>query len=222
MILYVETNFILELAYQQESAAYCEELLILAESGAITLVVPAFSLLESRMSRELRAWKRTDLHNALVKEISEVARTKYYATLSDTSKDVMAAFVNSNEQDRLSLESILERIEKAAVVEPLELGTNQAARTIEQSFGLSPQDSAVLASVLQHLGKTGAGQKIFLNKNKHDFADPKIRKQLTDRGCDFHSSFATGLYKTRAALGLPHPPNQSVPGIKALKPKRSK
>jgi hypothetical protein len=217
MILYVETNFILELAYQQELAQQCEELLILAESGAIALVVPAFCLIESRMSRETRASKRKAFYEALSKEVSEVARTKLYATLRQTHEDVMAAFVKSNEQDQIGLEAVLDRTEKAAVVVPFEIGTNQTARKFEQDFGLSPQDSAVLASVLEHLGQAGTGKKIFLNKNKHDFADPKIQKQLADLGCDFHSSFKTGLYKIRAALGLDHA-GQSVPGTQAPKP----
>lgn len=42
MIVYVETNFLLELAYLQESSESCEEILRLAKSGLISLV--AYSL----------------------------------------------------------------------------------------------------------------------------------------------------------------------------------
>ena len=41
MIVYVETNFLLELAYLQERCASCDEILRLANTGAINLVLPA-------------------------------------------------------------------------------------------------------------------------------------------------------------------------------------
>lgn len=46
MRVYVETNFVLELALRQEQNESCEALLRLAEASRIGLVVPAFSLLE--------------------------------------------------------------------------------------------------------------------------------------------------------------------------------
>ena len=46
MILYVESNFPLELARVQEEAAEVEELLKLAETGVVNLVFPAISVTE--------------------------------------------------------------------------------------------------------------------------------------------------------------------------------
>ena len=44
MIVYVESNFVLELAFLQEEYESCMELLRLAESRDIHLVLPAFSI----------------------------------------------------------------------------------------------------------------------------------------------------------------------------------
>ena len=44
MIVYVESNFVLELAFLQEEYESCLELLHLAESQAMHLVLPAFSV----------------------------------------------------------------------------------------------------------------------------------------------------------------------------------
>jgi len=44
--VYVESNFVLELALRQEQSASCEKLLDLCEGGRVTLVVPAYSLAE--------------------------------------------------------------------------------------------------------------------------------------------------------------------------------
>lgn len=44
MIVYVESNFVLELAFLQEEHESCEELLSLSKSGDIHLVLPTFSI----------------------------------------------------------------------------------------------------------------------------------------------------------------------------------
>jgi len=46
MIVYVETNFVLELALLQEQHESCEAIVQLCQAGAIRLVLPAYSLIE--------------------------------------------------------------------------------------------------------------------------------------------------------------------------------
>lgn len=46
MKVYVETNFVLELALEQAQHESCEQLLRLSEGGRIELVIPAYSLVE--------------------------------------------------------------------------------------------------------------------------------------------------------------------------------
>jgi hypothetical protein len=48
LIVYAETNFVLELALLQEQSASCEQLLAMAEQGTITLAVPAFCIVGER------------------------------------------------------------------------------------------------------------------------------------------------------------------------------
>lgn len=46
MNVYIESNFVLELAFLQEQSSSCEEILRLAEGEHIELVVPAYALIE--------------------------------------------------------------------------------------------------------------------------------------------------------------------------------
>lgn len=46
MNIYVETNFILELVFEQSEATNCEEILTIGEGGNARLIVPAFSFAE--------------------------------------------------------------------------------------------------------------------------------------------------------------------------------
>jgi hypothetical protein len=58
--VYVESNFVLELALLQEQQASCEELLLLCEGRRIQLVIPACSLAEpyETLTRRHRQRKR--------------------------------------------------------------------------------------------------------------------------------------------------------------------
>ena len=46
MNIYVETNFVLELVFEQEQQASCEQILALCESGRSRLIIPAYCLAE--------------------------------------------------------------------------------------------------------------------------------------------------------------------------------
>ncbi|HEX8451174.1 MAG TPA: hypothetical protein VF647_03700 [Longimicrobium sp.] len=65
MIVYAESNFLLELAYLQEEHESCEEILALAESGRIRLLLPAFAVVEARMSVLRQARRRVEFNNWL-------------------------------------------------------------------------------------------------------------------------------------------------------------
>lgn len=62
MRVYVETNFLLELAFEQEQHVVCEELLRLAEvSPLVHLSIPIFSLYESMDTLQRRRRERNEL-----------------------------------------------------------------------------------------------------------------------------------------------------------------
>lgn len=68
MITYVESNFVLELAFRQEGHLGCESLLQLAESGAVRLVLPAFCVGEPYERLVRRNRQRRDVHRKLTDE----------------------------------------------------------------------------------------------------------------------------------------------------------
>ncbi len=47
MVVYAETNFILEMGYRQSESEFCERIVELAENGRIMLTIPSFSIGES-------------------------------------------------------------------------------------------------------------------------------------------------------------------------------
>lgn len=78
MNVYVETNFVLELVFQQEQSASCEQILALGEAGSTQLVVPAYSLAEPHEKITRQAKSRRDLQLTLQAELRQLARTSSY------------------------------------------------------------------------------------------------------------------------------------------------
>jgi len=105
VIVYVETNFLLELAYLQERCSSCEEILSLAKAHAITLVLPAFSAAEARGTSHRRASERREFHSLLDKHIREISRSEPFRGLNDQSRDVVAALVAGGKESRERLEA---------------------------------------------------------------------------------------------------------------------
>ncbi len=54
MNIYVETNFVLELVFEQEQCVICEQILQFCETGQAKLIIPAYSLAEphEKLSRQ--------------------------------------------------------------------------------------------------------------------------------------------------------------------------
>src|SRR4029077_20107434 len=97
--------------------------------------------------------------------------------------------VDTAQQDRARLENALARIAKCGTIEPSTSDTVAEALRIERELGLSPQDATVYATVLTHLGKAGNGEKLFINRNSNDFANPTIEDQLAKLGCKLLTRF---------------------------------
>ncbi|ADI64614.1 hypothetical protein [Trichormus azollae] len=78
MGVYVETNFVLELALLQEQQESCQQLLNLAESGRINLILPAFSLTEPYETLICREKIRGKLLHNLRDELNQLGHSLPY------------------------------------------------------------------------------------------------------------------------------------------------
>lgn len=189
MIVYVETNFLLELAYLQERWSRCEEILGLAKTGAIRLVVPAFCIAEARATSHRRASDRREFHVLLQKHIRELSRSEPFRGLSEQSRDVVSALVAGGEESRERLEAAIEAIENNGKVIPLTSEIIKVARVHELLYSLSPQDALVLESVRWH-AEQEAGPKCFLTQDVKGFANPSVYDELSRVQCKVLVNFA--------------------------------
>ncbi|MEH1768612.1 hypothetical protein [Nostoc sp.] len=78
ILAYVETNFVLELVFEQEQCVSCEQILQSCEIGQAKLIIPAYSLAEPHEKLSRQAKSRRDLQQLLDAELRQLSRTVSY------------------------------------------------------------------------------------------------------------------------------------------------
>lgn len=161
MNVYVESNFVLEHALQQEESLSCREIIRLASAGQITLVVPAFSLAEPHQAISVKAKARSRLGGDLRSHLGELARSKPHREIPATFDVLAAVLIESAQLERDGLRQTVSAFLSNAEVIPLDALVLRSAANIEATFGLSGQDAIVLASVFGHLEANRPDQSCF-------------------------------------------------------------
>jgi predicted nucleic acid-binding protein len=202
VIVYVETNFLLEHAQRQEQSASCEWLLVAAEAGRVRLVVPAYSLVEARTAMRLRRERRLRLKADLDRELRQLGRAAHHAPRIDELRDITARLVESAEHDAEGLRETTDRVARSAEIVALDGAMLSLAREFELVHGLRADDAVVYAGVRSHLRARSdvATPSCFLNRNSKDFEDPDISGDLAELGCRLISQFDDGRSYVESAL----------------------
>lgn len=76
--VYVESNFILELALEQEEFEECQNIIELCRKQQIKLVLPAYSLIEPNEKLIRTARNRENIFKTLSEELTQLKRTASY------------------------------------------------------------------------------------------------------------------------------------------------
>jgi hypothetical protein len=193
MTVYVESNFVLEVALQQEESDTCRAIIELAHRGQIILAAPAFSLAEPHVAIVGKEKVRSQLRRELDAHLRDLARSKPHRTVSTDFAALAAVLAASAQFEREGVrDTVLDLLQRAEVI-ALDDTILKSALDIQVEFGISGQDAIVLASVLAHLDARRPMQSCFLNRNTRDFDDPDIRKRLDKYGCRFFGKFAQAL-----------------------------
>lgn len=192
MNVYVETNFLLELAFLQEQHESCESIMGLCKAGKIGLILPAYSMVEPFETLTRHYKRRTELRMELEKELDQLGRTSSYTQRVRELQEINTLLIRCNEEERQRLEEMRARLMKIAEIIPLDSTVLAAAPNHEAESGLSPQDAVVYASVLHHLSHNPTTGSCFLNKNSKDFGDPDIVDALAQFNCKILLSFDQG------------------------------
>ena len=199
--VYVESNFVLELALLQEQSTSCEGILELCEASRVRLIVPAYSLTEPYETLTRRHQQRRSMKEDLDNEFRLIARTAPLSERLRGFKDLTALLISVAQQETQRLENVRSRLLEAAEIIPLDTPVLAASNQYQRAHDLSPQDALVYSSVLSHLKRVPAPQSCFLNRNSKDFDDQNIVDELAGYNCKLLPRFDSGYSFISAALG---------------------
>lgn len=190
MIVAVESNFVLELAFRQDEAKECEQLLALAAEGAITLAIPGCSLFEPYETLGRRTKHREYISRLLKDEFAQLSRSEGLAELVDTSKVIGLLLAECGQVQLAELDSTIDKLSRAATVIPLTAEIARRALAIRLVYRLSSQDSMVVASVEKYMIEQGVDGKVFANKNRLDFTTALVKGHFESVGCRIIGDFS--------------------------------
>lgn len=192
MNIYVETNFILELVFEQEQCASCEKILELCKTQKANLIIPAYSLAEPHEKLIRQKNDRLELQKSLDGELQQLSRTKSYKNRLESIEDIRSLIVQSSQEIGENFAKYREYLLEIAEIIPLKADILLNAASAEENYDLSPQDALVYVSVLKHLQENKPQQACFLNQNSKDFKTPDIVDELESLNCRLITRFDAG------------------------------
>jgi len=200
VIVYVETNFLLELAYQQESFESCEEILRLAKTRSISLVLPEFCIAEAYLTWNRKNTERQEFHSKLQAYLQELSRSAPLRGLGEQFREVMTPLIADSEESRIRLVDAIASIENDGATIPLTAQIIYLVALHQEAYSLSSQDALVLASVKSH-SELRTDPQCFVTRDR-GFGKQKIRDELRSKHgeCKVIFSFDDGLAHITNAL----------------------
>ena len=198
MILYVESNFILELAFLQPEHPVCTDILDEAAAGTLTLVLPAFCISEPYDVLIRRKKQRLELYRQINDGTNELSRSAPYQEEAAAIQRLMQIFRSSNEDEQQRLGNTLSRVLDVSTIIPTDAHIIRAAIDYQQRSEFGPQDAIIYASILHHLASAPSVPKCFVTKNTRHFDTAAVRAPLVAHQCALIAKFAGGLSYLRS------------------------
>lgn len=201
MNIYIESNFILEMVLAQKQHECCHKILMLAESKKVTIILPSFSISECYDAIKQIESKRNSFKMDLQKNQTQFNESPMYEQDSESFDNLISLIDRSNENEHVALNSVILRITKICEIIPLEYAILNDAKKTAEEFGLKDPDAIICASIFSHLRKNcDIPSSLFLNKNKVDFNEPELIKQLNELDCWVLFNFNDGFNRVMHQL----------------------
>lgn len=200
MNVYVETNFVLELVFEQEQWFVCEQILTACqEASNFELIIPAYCLAEPNEKLRRQAGQREELQKNLSIEMRQLSRSQSYSERISRVAEISSLLAQSTADERERFDFYRNRILHIAQVIPLTSDVLRQSAFYEQQYKLTPQDALVYTSVILHLAAKTPMNCCFLNKNAKDFSKPSMIEELESYQCKMIPRFDQGLEFIQAA-----------------------
>ncbi len=202
MIVYVETNFVLEIAREQKECKSANRILIFAEEGRLKLAFPNFVLGESFSTIVRQRKDRSGLLEALVRTLGELRRSEIHRQNMEALRPVLELLRGAIEGDLDLLHSIIEHMLNVGRSLHTDVINFKQAVQYQKDLDLSPQDSIIFSAIVADLIRQPVEEtKCFLSRDYKAFAtNPHIELEMRKYRCKYIKSYDDGLHYVESEL----------------------
>jgi predicted nucleic acid-binding protein len=194
MIVYVESNFVLELVFRQEQFDAASRLLSMAEGQSIELVIPAFALVEPDWTISKRRVDNERALGGLTSVLNQVQRSPHLEMYALGIIELLEALEELHVDHLRTYRTLLERLLRGVRVLDLSVQHLAPAMELETRYGLGRFDSIILAQVLHDLSEQPeAESKLFASRDRRGFQNKEIQQHLKAFGCAYIPSFGDAI-----------------------------
>jgi predicted nucleic acid-binding protein len=153
LTLFVESNFVLEIALGQQDSTAAERLLMLAEQARIELALPAFSLSEPFSTVIRRVRDRRNLVAEFNRHVRELDRSVPHQQDVAALRPMPDIVTQIDQRELTRLDDTIRRLLAIARMIPSDSAVFDTALTYRVDFDLETPDAIVLATVVADLQK---------------------------------------------------------------------
>jgi predicted nucleic acid-binding protein len=200
MIVYVESNFLLELILQQGQRAEATALVEWARAKTIQLRVPAFSLVEPDWTLRKNATQREQAIQPLTAEQVQLSRSAHRRHLTGIIEELTGRLRELRMEDVRGYEQVLSEMLATTTVLDLTSNTVSESMRLRQQFGLQVQDAVVLATILADVALADRKEALLFVTRDSDFANPDIVAELAKCRCPVVTDFASAVEHIRRSI----------------------
>ena len=195
MIVYVESNFLQEIALQQREFPFAASILMLAEQGKIRLVFPDIALCEPFTTIMYRNRDRKRILNDLSAALQQLRRSKYHERVVERASPVISVLTQAESLEMASLDDVMSKLLNVGLQMHIDIKCFKQALLYRESYNLSAQDSLVYAVLIADLQeRLPEERKSFLSLDRKAFADISgMKAELVTYNCRYIGSFQQGL-----------------------------
>ena len=199
MVVYIESNFVLEMALQQEEFKATQQIMNLAHASQLEIKCPVFALIEPFWTIEKESKKRADVYNAMQTQSVHFQR-------SGLHQNIATLFENATQEMKKAITTEQEALNATIIVLMQSISTiNITARVVEAAFKYKNdykwgmQDAVIFASVIEDLQQQNSTElKCFVSRDIQAFGrlnayERQIKTELAGYNCQLKLSFGGAL-----------------------------